>query len=108
MKSKQNMSDGGDSLEVEREPSRLEAFAAILKEDDFHDVALKGKDGVIVHANRFVLAARSLVFRKMLLGNFTEASSEVVNILDYNGIMILKTFGVGESIKTLCEFGPVD
>ena len=48
------------------------------------DVFLQSSDGVSVPANRFVLAARSPVLRKMLYGNFREAKSNSIDLSRYD------------------------
>lgn len=73
--------------EEKEDISRFEMWEIFLNNDDFHDITLKGKDGVIVRANRYVLACRSLVFRKMLLGNFREANVTEVE-LGFDGCIL--------------------
>jgi hypothetical protein len=51
------------------------------------DVHLVSRDGLTVPANRFVLAARSPVFGKMLYGGFREASSNHVE-LEYDARLL--------------------
>lgn len=67
--------------------SDLMAFLARDREDDaavLVDVRLAGTDGVRVPAFRTVLAARSDVLRRMLLGDFAESRSDEV-AMDYPG-----------------------
>ena len=65
----------------------------IWEKESFHDVTLKGSDGLTVGASRHVLAARSEVFEKMLLSDFKEASENVIEIgFD------------GEILKSVAEF----
>ena len=54
--------------------TRNEAIEALLTDPALADVQFRGKDGVIVFANRGMLAARSRVFRRMLFGNFQESN----------------------------------
>jgi BTB/POZ domain len=51
--------------------------------DDLHDVTLIAAGGVEVAACRWVLAARSSVFRRMLYGSFREAKSSSICLLGY-------------------------
>lgn len=55
-----------------------DALRALFTDPSLSDVNLKGTDGVLVHANRCILAARSQVFRNMLYGDFLEAGESVV------------------------------
>ncbi|CAB9525945.1 expressed unknown protein [Seminavis robusta] len=71
----------------DNEVSIREMLRSFLTDDALNDVTLKGIDGVEVPANRFLLAARSKVFRGMLLGKFQEASSPVVE-LGFKGIVL--------------------
>jgi BTB/POZ domain len=71
----------------ESELSIEDAFARALKDDAFHDVTLQGSDGVQVPANRTILALRSPVFRKMLFGNFQEATKDIVDV-DFPGPVV--------------------
>ena len=50
-----------------------EALRALARDEDLCDLQLGGTDGGIVCACRGLLAARSLVFRGMLFGKFSEA-----------------------------------
>jgi hypothetical protein len=70
-----------------------DAIKCLLSDEDLSDVSLRGTDGVKVTANRCILAARSPVFRRMLFGNFSEASSAVVQV-GYTG----------EVLKALVEY----
>jgi hypothetical protein len=72
---------GGDN--PEKEVSRNEALETLLNDEDLADLTLQGKDGVLVHANRCMLAARSSVFRRMLFGEFSESDSSIVTV-DYH------------------------
>ncbi|CAB9508776.1 expressed unknown protein [Seminavis robusta] len=69
------------------EISRDQMLSGFLNDEALNDVKLKGTDGVVVMANRFLLSARSQVFRGMLLGKFQEASSPVVDIGFQGGIL---------------------
>lgn len=55
-----------------------------LHDEDMSDITLVGKDGAHVQANRFVLAARSKVMKRMLYGNFREAASNEIPFYDYD------------------------
>ena len=70
-----------------KEITRDEAICSLLTDEDLSDITLQGNDGVTVHANRCILAARSKVFRGMLFGNFSEASASVVS-LGYPGSIL--------------------
>ncbi|KAL3909546.1 MAG: hypothetical protein SGARI_002551, partial [Bacillariaceae sp.] len=59
-------------------------LATFLQDDQLKDVTLQGTDGVQVRANKYVLASRSKVFRQMLLGGFSEAERDVIE-LEYEG-----------------------
>ena len=67
----------------EKEISRNEALETLLSDEDLSDLCLQGKDGVLVHANRCLLAARSSIFRRMLFGEFSERDSSIVTV-DYH------------------------
>jgi hypothetical protein len=69
------------------EPSRDGALRSLLMREDLSDVTLRGSDGVLVIANRCILASRSSVFGGMLYGPFKEASNNVVDV-DYEGKII--------------------
>jgi hypothetical protein len=66
------------------ETTRDEVMQLLLTSPKYSDITLKGTDGVVVHANRCLLAARSTVFDKMLYGQFSEATKSVVE-LPYSG-----------------------
>lgn len=66
------------------ETTRDEAMQNLLTSSRYADITLKGTDGIAVHANRCLLASRSKVFDKMLYGQFSEASTAVVE-LPYTG-----------------------
>ena len=56
---------------------------ASLEDEDLLDVSLVSTDGVEIPACRFVLAARSKVLKRMLYGNFREATASKIE-LDYS------------------------
>ncbi|CAB9499785.1 expressed unknown protein [Seminavis robusta] len=70
----------------EKEISRDGMLASFPTGKALTDVTLKGRDGVEVPANRFLLSARSQVFRGMLLGG-PEVSSLGVE-LDFQGSVL--------------------
>ncbi|CAB9529584.1 expressed unknown protein [Seminavis robusta] len=72
----------------DKEVSLKEMLASFLTDEALNDVSLKGSDGEVVSANRFILSARSPVFRGMFLGKFREASSPVVQ-LDFQGNILM-------------------
>jgi hypothetical protein len=76
-------------LSNESEITREEAIRNLLMDEDLSDLLLVGTDGVAVRSNRCMLASRSKVFRGMLYGDFSEASSSSVS-LGYKG-KILQT-----------------
>ena len=59
-------------------------LSSIFEKEELQDVILQGNDNVKVSSCRFVLAARSKVFQKLLLGGFAEASKPIVD-LNYEG-----------------------
>jgi BTB/POZ domain len=65
---------------INKEISHCEMLASFLTDEELNDVILKGTDGVEVPANRFLLAARSKVFRAMLFSKFREATSPAVQL----------------------------
>ena len=70
--------------------SLINDLLSAIQDDDMSDVVLKGNDGgsMPVHGNRFLLAARSKVFRRMLYGSFSEATSTVINLDDYDSVTL--------------------
>ena len=62
------------------EPTREEAFARFLTDESLNNVVLESKDGQHIRANRHILASRSEVFHKMLLGDFAEAAQDSISI----------------------------
>jgi hypothetical protein len=69
---------------MQTEITREEALLALLSNEKYSDITLKGTDGSLVRANRAILAARSPVFDSMLYGDFAEAHQSVVDV-GYNG-----------------------
>lgn len=65
---------------MSEEISHEEALKLLFTDEDLCDVSLQGADGKLVGASRTMLSARSPVFRKMLVGYFSEASSPVVSV----------------------------
>jgi len=63
-------------------------WQALQDEDIRGDVTLVGRDQVEVSANRFVLAARSEMFKRMLYGSFQESSREQIPIPHYDGLIL--------------------
>lgn len=75
------MNTGNNStVSTDKETSRNELLAKFLDDDSLMDLSLEGNDGVTVLANRHVLAARSEVFHRMLLGDFAEAKKDTIPI----------------------------
>jgi hypothetical protein len=66
----------------------LQDLLAALQDDDMMDITLKGHDGIPVEANRFVLAARSNVLKRMLYGSFREAKSTTIYLHDYDSVTL--------------------
>eukprot|EP00566_Odontella_aurita_P013739 CAMPEP_0113528104 /NCGR_PEP_ID=MMETSP0015_2-20120614/1657_1 /TAXON_ID=2838 /ORGANISM="Odontella" /LENGTH=438 /DNA_ID=CAMNT_0000426595 /DNA_START=167 /DNA_END=1480 /DNA_ORIENTATION=- /assembly_acc=CAM_ASM_000160 len=60
---------------------------AVLADGSMSDVDLVGNDGGRVSASRFVLGARSRVFRRMFFGTFMESSSNEIH-LDYHSSVL--------------------
>jgi BTB/POZ domain len=69
------------------EPLLDGAFRSLLEREDLSDVTLRGSDGILVCANRCILANRSSVFFGMLYGPFKEATNTVVDV-GYHGKII--------------------
>jgi hypothetical protein len=61
--------------EQEQEITREDAIRALLHNETLSDVTLRGTDGILVIANRGILASRSPVFGRMLFGSLVETSS---------------------------------
>eukprot|EP00980_Cylindrotheca_fusiformis_P015960 scaffold4683_cov112-Cylindrotheca_fusiformis.AAC.1 len=51
-----------------------------LKDEAFHDIRLLGTDNVAIPCSKFVLATRSIIFKKMFFGDFKERDSELVSL----------------------------
>ena len=62
----------------------IQDLLAAVQDEELSDISLIGHDNIPVPANRFVLAARSKVLKRMLYGNFKEAQSSVISLMDYN------------------------
>jgi BTB/POZ domain len=75
------------SLVDVKEISREECFSSFLTDEELTNVSLIGNDGVIVRANRHLLSARSVVFRKMLK-SYSKGVQRVVIPLDYKGSVL--------------------
>lgn len=58
-----------------------------INDDEMSDITLVGHDGE-VRSNRFVLAARSKVLKKMLYGPFLESQSRNIPMYDYEKIIL--------------------
>jgi hypothetical protein len=67
-------------MQLAGEITRDEAMKTLLTDEDLSDITLKGSDGTLVLAQRCMLAARSFVFRRMLYGDFCEASQSLVDV----------------------------
>lgn len=59
-----------------------------MNSEDLQDVRLVGSDGSSVGASKFVLAARSGVFRRMFFGSFQESSSTEVTMDQYPTVVL--------------------
>ncbi|CAB9515243.1 expressed unknown protein [Seminavis robusta] len=70
-----------------------EALRNIWRDDKLQDITLKGNDGVLVPANRAVLAVRSKVFHRLFFGEFREASLDCVEVAF-----------PGDVVKTVVEY----
>ena len=73
--------DGGGStstLQLLEDVSHAQAMENLLRNERYADIQLQSSDGVMIHANRAMLAARSPMFDRMLYGNFAERTSETV------------------------------
>lgn len=58
-----------------------------LQDEEMTDVILVAQDGAEIPANRFVLAARSKVLKRMLYGSFRESTSMCIP-LEYDGVIL--------------------
>ena len=71
-----------------------EALQSLCTDEELCDIVLQGTDGVRVPATRIMLAARSPVFRNMLLSDFRESHQTEIEIGGYTG----------EVLKLLVEY----
>lgn len=65
-----------------------EALRTLVTDEALSDVKLEGTDGVLVCANRGLLAVRSQVFRSMLFGKFAEARKNGVVKIGYSSCVL--------------------
>lgn len=65
-----------------------EALRVLVSDEDLSDVKLEGTDGVLVCANRGLLAVRSPVFRSMLFGKFAESRKDGVVKIGYSSCVL--------------------
>jgi hypothetical protein len=87
---------------IKKEISHCEMLATFLTDEDLNDVALKGTDGIEVSANRFLLAARSKVFRAMFFEEFREAKSPAVELgFQGNVLRAVVEYIVTDSVEML-------
>ena len=66
----------------------IQDILGALQDEELHDVTLEGSDSVPVSANRFILAARSNVLRRMLYGPFLEAESNRIFLVEYDSVIL--------------------
>jgi len=71
----------------DEEITQQDALRALLSDEKYADVTMKGSDGSKVRANRAMLAARSPVFDRMLYGEFKEAARDEVEV-GYDGVTL--------------------
>ena len=71
-----------------------------LYDDELIDIYLKGYDGLEIGASKFVLASRSSVLRRMLYGNFKEATSTVIEFNEYDSVIV-------EAIVEYCYYNKI-
>lgn len=72
-------------------PSQIvlhDLWKALQDEDIRGDLQLVGRDGIRVPANRFVLGARSEMFKRMLYGDFREALQTEIHLEQYEGLIL--------------------
>ena len=74
---------------IPKETTLPEAIQRLLTDSRIADVELEGADGVRLPGCRGLLAARSEVFERMLLGQFSESSDTVVKV-GYPGNVLKK------------------
>ena len=67
------------------ERSRDEILPTLLFNETYADLHLRASDGVVLAANRCVLALRSPIFHAMLYGHFVEASKDIIEIPSVSG-----------------------
>lgn len=67
--------------------SLIQDLLQALQDEEMTDIALVGRDGVEVPANRFVLSARSNVLKRMFYGNFLESTSRRIPF-EYDGVIL--------------------
>lgn len=70
-----------------QEISAKEMLYNLMSDTELLDSALEGEDGVQIQVNRYALAARSAVFRRMLFGKFVEARDPVVRIGFHSSVL---------------------
>ena len=83
--------DGGGStstLQLLEDVSHAQAMENLLRNERYADIQLQSSDGVMIHANRAMLAARSPMFDRMLYGNFAERTSETVVVSYTKGAIL--------------------
>ena len=66
----------------------IQDLLGALNDQEMTDITLVGQDGVSVYANRFVLAARSKVLKRMLYGNFRESRDSEISFHDYDAVIL--------------------
>ncbi|CAB9529517.1 expressed unknown protein [Seminavis robusta] len=66
--------------DTDKEVPLDKVLSSFLTDEELQDVTLVTSDGQKVRANRFVLSARSSVFRRMFLGSFSEATKPHVDV----------------------------
>ena len=83
-----SVSSGGTSHYHNVHSPVIQDLLEALQDDDMTDITLIGQDGVAVPANKFVLAARSKVLKRMLYGSFREASQNEISFDEYDGVIL--------------------
>ena len=66
----------------------IDDLVAAAADPDLHDLTLEASDGAQVTASRWVLAARSPVWKRMLYGDFVEAGCAQVKLEAYSGTVV--------------------
>jgi len=74
-----------NSKRVDKLSGILSSLRELWLNEKYHDVTLKGSDGVTIGANRAALAAGSDVFQRLLYGKFKESSQEIIEIHSFDG-----------------------